>query len=255
MHPPLSVPPRGVEHPVSRSDSAAKGKIAPRRVALIHIDADTFGASLIESVISASSVVRYQGFAETGKSGLDLCRKMAPAMALLDLMLPDMDGFRLVDELALLPSPPRVLVLTSRADDYTLDQVQWRPIAGLVWKAASARRELGRAVDAVAGGGTYFPPDVKETIQVFRNRTDAFFKILSKREQELMPLFGIGMADGAIAARVSISAWTIHSHRKSIMHKLGLHRESELVIRAIEMGFVHIPRSATPFARDPAHES
>lgn len=226
----------------SNSDLVAQKEIQECVATLIHVESDPLWANLIETVIAPRAFLRYEGVAFTGESGLALCRRVVPDMVVLDLSLPDMDGFHVVDEMAALPAPPRVLVLTSRADDYTLDRLQRWPISGVVWKAISAKTEICQAADLVAAGATYFPPNVRDAVRGFRSRPDVFSKFLSRREQELMPLFGSGMSDGAIAARTSASTWTIHSHRKHIMAKLGLHKESALVIRAIEMGFVHIPR-------------
>ncbi|MGH7958142.1 MAG: LuxR C-terminal-related transcriptional regulator [Opitutaceae bacterium] len=63
----------------------------------------------------------------------------------------------------------------------------------------------------------------------FRRSPDAFFKILSPREQSLMEAFVCGDSDETIAAAVGISRPTVPTHRKSIMAKLNLHRVRDLI--------------------------
>jgi CheY-like chemotaxis protein len=72
---------------------------------------------------SAGMLLEASGFrvaeAATGASGVQSARELAPDLVLLDIQLPDIDGFEVAEELARLDPPPRVLLISSRdADDY-----------------------------------------------------------------------------------------------------------------------------------------
>jgi DNA-binding NarL/FixJ family response regulator len=57
------------------------------------------------------------GEAEDGRSALRLAEELRPDVVLLDVHMPDLDGFEVARRLAKLESPPTV-VLTSSRDDY-----------------------------------------------------------------------------------------------------------------------------------------
>ena len=57
------------------------------------------------------------GEAEDGNSALRLAQELRPDVVLLDVHMPDLDGFEVARRLAKLDSPPTV-VLTSSRDDY-----------------------------------------------------------------------------------------------------------------------------------------
>ena len=57
------------------------------------------------------------GEAEDGRSALRLAEELKPDVVLLDVHMPDLDGFEVARRLAVLDSPPTV-VLTSSRDDY-----------------------------------------------------------------------------------------------------------------------------------------
>lgn len=64
-------------------------------------------------------------------------------------------------------------------------------------------------------------------------------KDLTSREREIFMLIAYGFTNKQIANRLYISEKTIETHRANIMHKLDIHRESELVRRAISMGILN----------------
>jgi CheY-like chemotaxis protein len=57
------------------------------------------------------------GEAEDGAAALRLADELHPEVVLLDVHMPDLDGFEVARRLAELPAPP-VVVLTSSRDDY-----------------------------------------------------------------------------------------------------------------------------------------
>lgn len=181
--------------------------------------------------------------AVTAEDGLALCRRWSPELVLLDLSLPDQDGLDLARHLAELPSPPRVLVVTIHLDEAALYRVGQSPIVGMVWKnCPDPLRELRAAVSAVLSDESYYAADVRAAMRTMRQAPDAFFKILSRREIDLLPLLGRGLTDAEIARLDHAVAATLHSHRKRIMAKLDLHSRSELMTWCMQRGFCDLTR-------------
>ncbi len=163
----------------------------------------------------------------------------------LELWLQNDDGFDVIEQLAALPEKPRVLALTRRCDPVAMHRAREGRLAGLVWKTPAAPEQLGAALAALRTGGTYFRPEVRAEMARVRAASDAFFKIISPKEQELLPLLGRGRTDEEVSRRLGREPCTVKRHRLTIQEKLGLRRE-ELPLWAMLMGFVPLMLPAPP---------
>ncbi len=174
--------------------------------------------------------------ARSTTQALESCRRFTPTVVVLELLLHGDDGFDFLRELAALPVGPHVLALTARSDDLTLHRAQSGWLHGLIWKTPAAAAQLREALPILGDGGRYFPPEVRKRMAAFSAAPDAFFKILSPAEQDLLPWFGRGLTDEEVADRVGRKAGTIKSHRHEIMEKLGLSRAVALVFWTMDKG-------------------
>ena len=156
--------------------------------------------------------------------------------------MPDADGFDLALTLANFPRPPRILVLTMKADAVTLFRAGYAYIAGMVWKTGQVQETLRCAVREILAGRRYFPEDVRQAMRATRTDPAAFFKILSGRELSMLPLFCQGLTDQQIGEQNGLCPATVKSHRQHIMTKLDLHRTADLIRWAAEKGFVGCAR-------------
>lgn len=210
------------------------------------IEDDPYLANSIGQLLSLISGLTYKGFTTSGRDGVQFCRDQHPTIVLLDLWLPDGDGIFRISELAALKNPPQILILTGRCDDVTLHAAWFGPVAGLVWKNAGCEINLKLALESIIRGRRFFPADVLAAISRFRSASDAFHKILSRREQALMLAFGRGDSDQQIGDTLKLSPATVHVHRNHIMWKLGIHHRSELMTWAMQKGFASPVRPAPP---------
>lgn len=213
---------------------------------LFHIEPDLAAAEMLKEQICKSTNLQHLGAACSGALGLAACRDLEPAIVLLEVQLRDMDGFDLVDLLAQLPRRPRVLLFTLRSDESMLYRSQFSAIAGVVWKTEFGLDDLMVALAEVAVGRTYFPPDFRKATRALASRDDAFFKILSNKEQKLLQHFGSGETDEEIAGHLAMSPATVHTHRVHIMRKLKLDRKDKMIFWAIERGFVQVSLPGPP---------
>ena len=94
-----------------------------------------YGATSFHGLSGEASGVDYVGGAKDGQEGLALCRKIQPDVVLVDLRLPDEDGFQFAARVKELPRAPRVLFLSCRTDDVTLFHAWSDSVAGLIWKS------------------------------------------------------------------------------------------------------------------------
>jgi len=214
--------------------------------ALVHIEDDSWTEQVVRDLLRRWPEIHYAGSARTGAAGLELCERTRPAVVLLDLRLPDEDGFKLAAALRSRPRPPRILYLTGRADDAALYSLSRDPTAGFLWKSPALAQHLRPALAAALAGRAYHPPELREALARLRRDPLAFHKILADADLALLPLYGRGLTDDEIAALTDRAALTIKWRRNRIMQKLDLHRTADLMRWAREKGFVEEPSPAPP---------
>jgi DNA-binding NarL/FixJ family response regulator len=175
--------------------------------------------------------------ARDAATGLEVCRRMQPDLVILDLALPDGDGLDLVDELLSAAPGCRIIALSGYTDQFTLHRALRSRLHGFVDKNEQTIDQLNEGIRTVMAGDRYLSPVAREARESLRNDPDAFDKILSDREQNLLRLFGRGLSNDEIAGAVGLSELTVRNHRCRIMAKLGVRTSAELIRYALEKGF------------------
>ena len=178
--------------------------------------------------------------AADGAKALERCRAFRPDLIILDLELPDGDGLDLLPELRALAPRAKVVVLSSHTDEVTVNRVMQTHVEGFVDKNSQPLETLREAAQAVIEGRRYLSPVVREVWGRLRDEPEAFTKILSDREQEILGLVGRGLTNSEIAERVDLRVVTVQNHRCNIMTKLGIHSTSHLIRYANEKGFTRL---------------
>jgi DNA-binding NarL/FixJ family response regulator len=195
-------------------------------------------AALLESQPDLAVV----GAAGDGQQGVRMARQLAPDVVLMDIRMPVMDGIGATRELMGIPSPPRVLVLTTfDLDDYVYDALR-AGASGFLLKDATPE-EILSAVRVVGGGDALLAPAVtSRLIAEFAARARLVpppeLASLTPREREVLLLVASGLANGEIAARLCLAEQTVKSHVSSVLFKLGLRDRVQAVILAYESGLV-----------------
>lgn len=90
-------------------------------------------------------------------------------------------------------------------------------------------------------GEKHLSKAVREPPRNLRADPEAWFKILTDRELQLLPHFGEGASDDEVAAEFHLTVATVRSHRLSILTKLNLPNTARLIHWAIKRGFVRFP--------------
>jgi DNA-binding NarL/FixJ family response regulator len=161
-----------------------------------------------------------------------------PDVAVLDLQMPQLDGFGASRELARLAPGVAVLVLTMFDDADSVFAAMRAGARGYVVKGAE-QEEIGRAIQAVAAGEVIFSPGVAErVIQFFATPQPIAdpFPGLTGREREILTLLAAALPNAAIAARLGLSAKTVANHLSSIFTKLQVADRAAAIVRARQAG-------------------
>lgn len=184
--------------------------------------------------------------AADGLEAHDLVAKHRPDVLLMDLSMPPGESGLIATGKIKEDFPDtKILILTMYDDEEYLFHVLKNGASGYVLKN-SPDEELFKAIRVVYEGGTYIHPTmatsiVREFVQkdgdgVLENDP---YKILSKREIEVLPLVAKGYGNKEIAEKLYISVKTVEAHKSKIMEKLQLKSRPELVEYALKKKFLN----------------
>ena len=159
-------------------------------------------------------------------------------LVLLDLNLPDADGFEVLRHVRTQQLTARVLILSMHAEPLWVQRAIQEGADGYLVKDLAVQ-EIQEAVRAVARGGAFFSASAQSAIAAAtRGASDDRLSKLSAREREVLIDVARGLPNKAIAAKRHISARTVETHRANLMRKLGLHSVAELTRFALQHGLL-----------------
>lgn len=209
---------------------------------VIIIDDNILLCDLLREVVNQNSSVGCLGAAYTLLEGRKLCDEMKPSIVVMDIDLPDGDGWEFVNWATnQFTRPPRIVIMSGRQDERTLVNATHYPLAGFVDKRTAGKIDWIKSVDSVAKGKVYFSTSILDAIRRLRNDTHSWEKLLSDRELELLPLLAAGYTDDAIALTFKLQPISIKTYRRRIRVKLNLKSTVELILWCFEKGFLQKP--------------
>lgn len=177
------------------------------------------------------------GEAEDGARAIDVVAETKPDLVLLDLYLPSLDGFGVVEAVRKTAPQVRILILSSHCDEYTVFRSERAHVQGFVDKNTNSVATLKAAIGAVAEGKVWFS-DAFMKVKAARHRDPASFdKLLTRRERAVLLLVGLPLTDVEISGELKIAVETVEKHRFNILRKFGFQSTTELVRYAREHGF------------------
>lgn len=182
--------------------------------------------------------------AETGDglAVLPLVASHAPDILILDLMLPGLNGLEIVRRANQHDPRLGIVVLSMHADPAYVRQALRLGAQAYVRKESGAA-VLRTAVREVVRGRRFLDPDLPGEllnldVSVQEDPLLDSYAFLSEREREVLQLTAEGHTLKETADRLSISPKTIEKHRNSIMKKLGLKNQAEMVRFAVSRGLL-----------------
>jgi DNA-binding NarL/FixJ family response regulator len=175
-----------------------------------------------------------------GILGAELIAEFKPDIAVIDLGIPGKDGVSLTRDLKALPNAPRIVVLTMREEQSTVDAVL-RAGADAYCVKSSPPETIVDAVRAVAAGGAYFDPRIAGFVLSRlsgsgREKSDS--SPLTARETEILSLISEGAGNTEIAERLFISLGTVKTYVAEILRKLVASDRANATAIAIRTGYI-----------------
>jgi DNA-binding NarL/FixJ family response regulator len=184
------------------------------------------------------------GEAQDGREAVELVKKLRPAVVLMDIAMPLLNGLEATRQILKAAPATRVLMLSAHSDDAYVKNANEAGAAGFLLKQTSAH-EVCRAIREVQKGKTFFSSAVSKRMDRLQtqasDRAGSFKEKMAKltsREMEVLQLIAEGKANKETAAQLGIGIKTVEKHREHLMKKLDIHDTAGLTRYAISTGVV-----------------
>ncbi len=173
--------------------------------------------------------------ARNGKEALQFLRENSADVLILDLTMPECDGFEVLRTMNQQGSPVPTVVLTGSEDRAAYARVVKLGGRGLVVKSDGTEK-LFSAVRAVAQGKLAFCNEIAQNVLgaiAPKPGVTGALNRLSTREKQIATLVACGMKNSEIARELAISYNTVKVHLQTIFSKTGVRDRLELVTLAL----------------------
>ena len=197
-------------------------------------------------ILDAEEDLAVVGEAGDGIAGVDLVRREAPDVALMDIRMPHGDGIAATRELLGQGSATRIVILTTfDLDEYVFAALR-AGASGFLLKDTPPE-DLVRAVRTVATGEALLSPSVtSRVIAAFVEGTTSLggapepseLTTLTEREREVLGWIARGHSNAEIAGELFVSETTVKTHVGRVLAKLQLRDRVQAVVYAYEHGLV-----------------
>ncbi|MFG1709456.1 response regulator [Nonomuraea sp. M3C6] len=200
----------------------------------------------VVAYLEALENVEVVGEAANGRDALDrleslkVQRQALPRVALMDLIMPEMDGVEATAEIARRFPTVRVVILTSFGEVERIHAALENGAAGYLLKDAGPS-EVAAAIYAAANDDVFLDAAVARRLAQKMRSPHSGVAGLTSRERDVLVLIAEGCSNREIAAKLVISERTARTHVSNLLGKLGLRSRTQAVLAAMREGLVDPP--------------
>lgn len=192
----------------------------------------------VRMLIDAQPDLEVVGEAKTGREAIEEARKLRPDVVVMDVSMPELNGIegtrQICDQLA----QTKVVGLSMHKDSVYVREILRAGARGYLLKD-SEDDDLLRAIRAVARGEAFLSPAISDAVLTdYRKHVSNPVDLLTSREREVLTMIAEGKTNKEIANALTLSVYTVESHRGSVMEKLNLHNTGDIVRFALRNGLM-----------------
>jgi len=185
-----------------------------------------------------------QNIPETGiidifTEGMSVCQILQTNrydVYIIDLKMPDIDGFELINHIRAAHSDAKILVCTMIENASIINRLIYKNVDGVVFKSSSAEH-LAKALKNISQGKKYFCPRfacLEKQYEKHRKKMGTDMLNLTQRELEVLGYIIEGMTSSEMAKKMGVSENGVEGFRKSLLEKTNVRNVAQLVAFAYE---------------------
>ena len=211
-----------------------------KKTTVLLVDEHKFAREGLRSVLEKEQDIEVVGEADNGRVAVRLAKELKPAVVLVDVVMPEMNGVEATRQiLAAVPGIKVLAVSFHRDRMYVVDMLK-AGVSGYLLKD-SVQEELCRAVRVVAKNETFLSSAIAGVVVGDYRVKEAGqqpdrLSNLRPRAREVLQLIAEGRTTKEIAAALHLSVKTVGAHRQQIMNRLDVHSVAELTKVAVRLG-------------------
>lgn len=209
------------------------------KISIIIADDHPIVRNGLRQVIETDARLVVLGEAGDGAEAVALIEELKPEIAVIDVDMPQMDGFQAAREIQKRRLPVKIVFLTIHSEEDLFHSAMDLGANGYILKD-SAASEIAGGIKAVAEGKFYVSPAMtsfliqrRRTSQNFAEQTPASNQ-LTNTERRVLQMIADYKSSKEIAEELFIHFRTVESHRNNISRKLGLNGHNALLKFALE---------------------
>jgi len=199
----------------------------------------------IKAILIRDGDFRVVGEADNGADALQFVKQHHPAMVLMDIGLPGLNGVETTAEILRHHPVCKVVILSMYDDENSVVGAVRSGARGFILKKVSDN-DLLEALRVVANGGAYLSPQVSDRLLSriqkgdLESKQDSVLESLSPREVQVLRLVAEGKTSKEIATLLDLREQTVRSYRKTMMKKLGVNNVAGLTQLALSTGLTQL---------------
>jgi DNA-binding NarL/FixJ family response regulator len=176
--------------------------------------------------------------AADGLEAVRLAEKHKPDVAVLDVVMPNLNGLDAARQIMQKVPSTRTALLTMQTEDHQVASALRAGVKAYLLKTQAAE-DLVQAIHEVNRGHVFLSSTVSRVVvDGYLSGEQAPLDPLAPREREVLQLVAEGKTSKEIASLLNVSVKTAESYRANIMEKLDIHETAGLVRYAIRRGLV-----------------
>ncbi|HMF03020.1 MAG TPA: response regulator transcription factor [Terriglobia bacterium] len=181
--------------------------------------------------------------ASEGNQAVENAIAARPDVVVLDIAMPKLTGIEAAQKIKGQLPQTGIIILSMHSDEGYVLRALKAGARGYLLKD-SAENDLIEAIKALNEGKAFFSPEISKVLaedyvrEVTVRGVEDTYELLTPREKEILHLLVEGKSNKEIAASLSLSLYTVETHRRNLQGKLNLHSFAELILYAVRKGII-----------------